>query len=255
MIVPSNAGKWQNNQFNQNDVTMNLVYAMDQFAAQNNLAMRMHNLIWNSQQPSWVNSLFSASGTLTTANEATLNAAITSRIGYYVSADDPNTGKPLADSYQEMDVLNEAWHGQSRAGQLHRQRGAGRIGSGRCLCAGRRRGLSRRREHAALHQRIQRPAVFPQSISSAGMASGMDPYANWYLNDVQGLQNAGGPVSGIGMELYVNTSNVVSPRRCRTRWAIFRWPRIQAAIRLTSLSPNSAWPTDRLQQPPHTIRI
>jgi autotransporter-associated beta strand protein len=211
MIVPSNAGKWQNNQFNQNDVTMNLVYAMDQFAAQNNLAMRMHNLIWNSQQPSWVNSLFSASGTLTTANEATLNAAITSRIGYYVSADDPNTGKPLADSYQEMDVLNEAWHGQSAQDNYI---GAGALGvSGvAAVYAQVAAAVSAAGANTRLYTNEYNVLQFsPQSISSAGMASGMDPYANWYLNDVQGLQNAGGPVSGIGMELYVNTSNVVSP--------------------------------------------
>jgi MYXO-CTERM domain-containing protein len=210
MIVPENAGKWQNNEFAQNNVTMNLVYAEDQFALQNNMRIRMHNFIWNNQQPNWVNSLFS-NGTLTTANKNALNTDMTKRVGYYVSANNPNTGQPLADAYSAMDGLNEPWHGQSANDNYI---GAGALGvSGvanvysQIATAVKNAGAN-----TVLYTNEYNVLQFsPKSISTSGAESGSDPYANWYLNGVQSIQNAGGPVGGIGMELYTNASNNVSP--------------------------------------------
>ncbi|HEY1922515.1 MAG TPA: endo-1,4-beta-xylanase, partial [Tepidisphaeraceae bacterium] len=211
-IVPSNGGKWANNEGTQGSPNMKLVDAMDQFAVQNNLTMRMHNVIWNSQQPGFVNSLFSGTpGTLTTANKATLNADITSRLNYYLSATNPDTGKPFADAYSEIDVLNEAWHGQSAQDNY--------IGSGDLGVAGvanvyaqAAAAVAAAGSNARLYTNEYNVLQFsPASISATGVASGSDAYANWYLNDIQALQRAGGPVGGVGMELYVNTSNAVSP--------------------------------------------
>jgi autotransporter-associated beta strand protein len=204
MIVPSNAGKWSSNEPTQGAVNMNLVDAMTQFANQNNLSMRMHNLIWNTQQPTFVNNLFAANGTSTAANKATLNADITSRINYYVSQNNVPLGTPRAQSYEEMDVLNEAWHGQSAQDNYI---GSGALGvSGvanvysQVATAAKAAGANTR-----LYTNEYNVLQFsPQSISSTGVASGSDPYANWYLNGVQSLQRAGAPVGGIGAELYVN---------------------------------------------------
>jgi autotransporter-associated beta strand protein len=211
-IVPSNGGKWANNEPTQGSPNMKLVDAMDQFASQNNLMMRMHNVIWNSQQPTFVNNLFSGTpGTLTTANKATLNSDITSRINYYLSANNPNTGKPLADSYTEIDVLNEAWHGQSAQDNYI---GSGDLGvSGVAnVYAQAAAAVAAAGSNARLYTNEYNVLQFsPASISATGVESGSDPYANWYLNDIQSLQRAGGPVGGVGMELYVNTSNAVSP--------------------------------------------
>ena len=111
MIVPANAGKWQNNEFTQNSVNMSMVDAMNQFASQNGLRVRMHNLIWDNQQPSFVNSQFNSSNG-TVASPSTLTADINSRISYYVSGKNANSlNIPRTDNYTEMDVLNEAWHG------------------------------------------------------------------------------------------------------------------------------------------------
>jgi autotransporter-associated beta strand protein len=211
-IVPSNGGKWANNESTQGSPNMKLVDAMDQFASQNNLMMRMHNVIWNSQQPTFVNSLFSGTpGTLTAANKATLNTDITSRLNYYLTANNPNTGKPLADSYTEIDVLNEAWHGQSAQDNYI---GSGDLGvSGvASVYAQAAADVAAAGSNARLYTNEYNVLQFsPKTISATGVASGSDAYANWYLNDVQALQQAGGPVGGIGMELYVNTSNAVSP--------------------------------------------
>jgi autotransporter-associated beta strand protein len=211
MIVPQNAGKWVNNEYTQGSVNMNLVDAMSQFAAQNGLRMRMHNLIWNQEQPTFVNNLFASNGTLTTANAATLNSDVTSRINYYVSGSNSHAlGTPRADSYTEMDVLNEPFHGQSAQDNY--------IGSGALGVSGVANIYSQvesavKAAGAGTRLMVNEYNVLqfsPQSISSAGVASGSDPYANWYLNGVQSLQNAGAPIGGIGMELYTNAGSNVS---------------------------------------------
>jgi autotransporter-associated beta strand protein len=211
MIVPSNAGKWVNDEYTQGSPDMNMVDAMSQFASQNGLRMRMHNLIWNQEQPTYVNNLFASNGTLTSANETTLNNDITSRINYYVSGVNTHTlNTPRTDSYTEMDVLNEPFHGQSAQDNY--------IGSGALGVSGVANvyaqvaaAVSAAGANTRLYTNEYNVLQFsPQSISSAGVASGSDPYANWYLNGVQGLQRAGAPIGGIGMELYTNASNNVS---------------------------------------------
>ena len=210
MIVPANAGKWVNNEFTQNSVNMTLMDAMDQFAAQNGLRVREHNLIWNTEQPTWVNNLFASNGTLTAGNKTTLNNAITSRINYYASQSNSNTlGTPRTDSYTEMDVLNEPWHGQSSKVNY--------IGSGALGVSGVANVYSQVAtavKNAGANTRLYTNEYnvlqfSPQSISSTGVESGSDPYANWYLDGVQGLQRAGAPIGGIGMELYTNAGNNV----------------------------------------------
>jgi autotransporter-associated beta strand protein len=209
MIVPSNAGKWQNDEFTQGSVNMNLVDAQTDFASQHGLSMRMHNLLWNQQQPSFVNSLFASNGTLTAANKATLLNDITSRINYYVSQNNAALGTPRAQSYEEMDVLNEAWHGQADQDNYLGALGVQGIANIYAQVAA---AVNAAGANTRLYTNEYNVLQFsPQSISSAGVESGSDPYANWYLNGVQQIQNDGGPVSGIGMELYVNATNAVNP--------------------------------------------
>jgi autotransporter-associated beta strand protein len=214
-IVPSNAGKWVNNEYTQNSVNMNLVDAMDDFALtrttdglSNPMTIRMHNLLWNTEQPTWVNNLFSSNGTLTSANKTKLLNAITSRINYYLSANNPDTGMPLADAYTELDVLNEGWHGQSKQVNYLGALGISGVASIYAQVAA---AVAAAGANTRLYTNEYNVLQFsPQSISSAGVESGSDPYANWYLNGIQQIQEAGGPVSGVGMEMYVG-STVVSP--------------------------------------------
>jgi fibronectin-binding autotransporter adhesin len=210
MIVPGNAGKWVNDEYTQGSPDMNMVDAMSQFASQNGLRMRMHNLIWNTEQPSYVTNLFSSGGTLTPANAATLNTYITDRIKYYVSGVNSNTTDlPRTDSYTEMDVFNEPFHGQSAQDNYLGGLGVSGIANiySQVEAAVQAAGANTR-----LYTNEYNVLQFsPQSISSAGVASGSDPYANWYLSGVQGFQRAGAPIGGIGMELYTNASNNVDP--------------------------------------------
>src|SRR5262249_15425250 len=80
-IVPENMGKWGSNEAGNSQPASPSMTGVDtilNYAQAHNMAARMHNLIWGSQQPAWVNSLISASDT------ANLSNAITNRINYYV---------------------------------------------------------------------------------------------------------------------------------------------------------------------------
>jgi autotransporter-associated beta strand protein len=211
-IVPSNAGKWQNNEFTQNSVNMSMVDAMAQFASQHGLRMRMHNLIWDNQQPSFVNSFFDANGNV--SNPSTLTTDINNRITYYVSGKNANSlNQPRTDSYAEMDVLNEPFHGLIKPTSTTTPF-VDYISSGALGVSG----------VASIYTTVHNAVVAagantrlttnefnvlqfsPQSITSAG-ATGSDPYANWYLNGVQSLQRAGAPIGEIGMETYITGNN------------------------------------------------
>ena len=57
ILVPSNMGKWQPNENTQNVPTMGHVDTILNYAEVHNMNVRMHNLIWGTQQPTWVNTL------------------------------------------------------------------------------------------------------------------------------------------------------------------------------------------------------
>ena len=184
---------------------MLMVDAMAQFASQHGLSMRMHNLLWNTEQPSWVTSLFAAD------NTSGLESTITSRINYYLSQSNSNTLKtPRTDSYSQLDVLNEAWHGQADQDNYLGVLGVQGVANiyAQVAAAVKAAGANTR-----LYTNEYNVLQFsPQSISSAGVEStAKDPYANWYLNGIQQIQRDGGPISGIGMELYTNAGANVDP--------------------------------------------
>src|SRR5262249_1845519 len=59
-ITQGNAGKWDSDEATRNVVTMQASDRIDQFAVDHNMRVRQHNLIWGSQQPSWVNTMLNS---------------------------------------------------------------------------------------------------------------------------------------------------------------------------------------------------
>ncbi len=140
MLVTSNQGKWSSNEATQNSLTMSDVDEVYSYAKAHNMTARAHNLIWGTQQPTFVNNYLSTLNS-TTATQAAkntalinLNTAITNRIGYYVGGGDPaaanspsnqlvsantasnppgNTNDVRATDYNEIDVLNEPMNNSS----------------------------------------------------------------------------------------------------------------------------------------------
>jgi endo-1,4-beta-xylanase len=105
MVVPGNGGKWAYNEATRNVVTMQYVDQFLNFAQQNGLRARMHNMLWatnNGQQPGWASTLENAALSGDSAAAASLSLAITSRVNYYVGQ--------RAVQYTAVDGINESYH-------------------------------------------------------------------------------------------------------------------------------------------------
>ena len=142
--------------------TMGHVDTILNYAQSHNMNVRMHNLIWGNQQPTWVNTLItnaqSSNPTIAGPAKANLMNAIANRIAYYVGDGDADMNDgDRAQKYLEIDVLNEALREGHVLGHLRRPRRRRNLQDG----AGRRRGG--RRRHAALHQRIQHLSIRQRS--------------------------------------------------------------------------------------------
>ncbi len=195
-IEPENAGKWSSEQTTANGpANMTFVDQLSNYAEAHNLNVRMHNLVAESQQPTFINNDF------TSNNVAAINSAVTSRIAYYAAANNTQAGladnKPRTDAYQQMDVLNEGLHAGS--GQPNYIGTLGYSGV------------------ASIYSQVA------SDVAAAGantklytneynvLQNSADAYSNWYLNEIQSINNAAGSkvVSGVGSELYVTTSPLV----------------------------------------------
>ena len=103
-IVPENSGKWNSNEGGSTQPAspnMSEIDTILSYAQSHGMTARMHNLIWGSQQPAWVNSL------ITAGNTTSLSAAISNRIKYYVGTGSVNDRDHR---YSEIDVYNESYH-------------------------------------------------------------------------------------------------------------------------------------------------
>jgi endo-1,4-beta-xylanase len=201
-VEPEDAGKWGSEQSSANGpANLTFVDQLSNFAETHSLNVRMHNLIAASQQPTYVTNLFGTGGTLTPANEATLNTDITNRIGYYVSGDNAQTGpadgKPRTLAYQQMDVLNEALQGDS--GPTNYVEGLGYSGIANIYS----------QVATAVANTGANTRLYTNEYNV--LQNSADAYSNWYLNEIQSINNAAGSkvVSGVGSELYVTTQPLV----------------------------------------------
>jgi GH35 family endo-1,4-beta-xylanase len=228
-IVPSNAGKWSNNEASQNNVTMQLVDEQLNYAKTHNMDMRMHNLIWGSgatsgnQQPTFVNTLISSAVGGNATSKATLTTDITNRIAYYISGTSSSTsgsthygtGDIRATDFSQIDVLNEALNSPSYwniFGNGSDPNGTAAIDTidniyHQVAVAAAAAGNPNLKLDTNEYNVLQ---FSPSSINSSGTESGSDPYANWYRNEVEAINNGAVKdfgsnskvVNQIGIELY-----------------------------------------------------
>jgi GH35 family endo-1,4-beta-xylanase len=184
-VTPSNAGKWASNESTRNVVTLGGVDRILDYAQANGLRVRQHNLIWGSQQPTYVNNLVAAAVGGDASARATLDAEIAERIDYSV--------RQRATRFDQLDVYNESFHtGQANAAanywQLYGPTGI-----------------------ASIHNRVA------DAVRAAGAATKLftneynvlnenvtDPFANYYRAHVDALREAGGQVDGVGIQYYAH---------------------------------------------------
>ena len=214
MVVPSRAGKWNNNEATRDVVTIysvpgdpnsGYVDSILDFAEANGMGARMHNLIWGNdtsaeEQPSYaVSSL--TSGTAAALND--LRGEISERIDYYVG-DGPGGEIDLSSRYSEVDIYNESVH-----------TGVNTPGSSVNYWD--------RYQAAGINNIYQEAA---QTVIDSGtsarlyvneyniLQNGSDDYGNWYRQHIEVIQNAdgipGGQVGGVGMQLYPTGSTALA---------------------------------------------
>lgn len=226
-IVPSNGGKWSSNEATQGNVTMQLVDEQLAYAKSHKLGVRMHNLLWGQQQqPTFANTLVNTAlggGAGAATAKTTLSNDITSRIGYYVSGVSSSnsgpthygTGDIRGTDYSQVDVLNEALHSPTYW-NIYGAGGLAKIFN-QILTAGAAAGNPNLKAMTNEFNVLQySPATLtaPANLSSSNpnaIVSGNDPYANYYRNEVEAINNGGfaapnnfqhNVVNEIGMELY-----------------------------------------------------
>ncbi|MGN6370126.1 MAG: endo-1,4-beta-xylanase [Phycisphaerae bacterium] len=246
-LEPANAGKWANNEPFQNFTTMSYVDTLLNYARNNHMNVRMHNLIWGAQQPAWVNSLLTSaqsSNPTTAANaKSRLMTAIANRINYYIG---PNGNR--SDNFQELDVLNEAlrtppyWKifGPSGLAQIYN------MAANAAAAAG----------NPKLRLYTNEYNVLQFSNNPANGAQ--DPYANWYRQNVEDIQNAlpGEPtVSGVGIQYYAD-STLSNHSPARIMQALENLSVTGLPISLTEFQvKNGAAPADAAQILTDTMRL
>jgi endo-1,4-beta-xylanase len=188
-ITQGNAGKWAYNEGTRDVVTMAAVDRMLQFAEDNNLDVRLHNMLWgDSQQPNWVNTLLNnADGGSQTAKDD-LRMEISERIDHYVGNGDGNTSDDRARRYVEMDLLNEHSH-QPKYWDVYGAEGIAEMfteASEAVTAAG---------SDAKLY------------LNEYNVFAWGDSYGNWYRQDVEEIVNNGGAVGGIGIQYYPSANS------------------------------------------------
>lgn len=186
-VVLENDGKWSSNESFQNFVDMNGVNTFLNYAQSHQMTARMHNLIWGpapngNQQPGWVNNL------VTSGNASAVSSAIASRIGYYVgngSSDDP------ALKFQQIDVYNEGYHtGQAGGTDTYWNVLGGASGIANVY----------NQVAAAIANDGSKAVTFTNEYNV--FQNSNDNYANWYLQNIDAIRDAGGNVGEIGIEYY-----------------------------------------------------
>lgn len=187
-VVPGNSGKWAHNEEVRGTITMGLADAITRFAKANNMRVRMHTLLWDTnQQPNWASDLLEKALNKDEAAKIELRKAVGERMEYYLT----QRGK----DYFEIDGLNEPYH-RPRWWQAFGAEGIAEIHNAAADAVARGGGT------APIF--VNEYNVFQWS-SNPLTRGGLDPYANWYREYVEALINAGGKVGGIGIQYYART--------------------------------------------------
>jgi len=200
-IVPENAGKWPSNERTRGDIRLDFLDGLMDFAAHNNMRVRMHGVLWQLSSPRWVKALQDTAlrgggQAERDAAKADLRAAISKRIQYFV--------KDRAQRYYELDVINEAVHSPIYY-EIYGTQGVA--------------GIYNEVKAAALAAGAATRLVTNEFDILQSSDENHDPYANWYRKHVEELRAAGGAVDGIGIQYYAvddspaQTNNPHSPSR------------------------------------------
>jgi GH35 family endo-1,4-beta-xylanase len=212
-LVPSNYGKWSNTESSRDVPTMDRIDTLLNYAQNPShpMRVRMHALMWGDQNPTWVLNTTTNpdTGLLVDAlagNATSIQALrdeVSERIDYYVGT---GSASDRGRKYIELDVHNEELH-KIALWQVYGPSGiAGVFNEVSQTVAG--YGPQKVKLYTNEYNVLQNsPAsITPDTTVPIdpynGVASGSDQYANWYRQNIDDIRNAGGNVSGVGVQYY-----------------------------------------------------
>jgi len=171
-ITPENATKWGSVQPDSETWDFSAADAMLDLAAEHNLRVKGHTLVWHSQMPAWVSDSMSAQ-------------ELSSAIDAHFSTILPHFGTSVAD----WDVVNEAleWNGAMRESIFYSKFGAAYVRDAFALAA-----------VYAPHARL-----FYNDYSIEGVNSKSDAAAKLLAD----IQKAGVAVHGVGLQMHLTHGN------------------------------------------------
>ncbi len=168
MILPGNAGKWRYNEGTRDVVTMQAVDDMLDYADAHGLRARMHGVLWDNQQPDWVDTLKSQALSDPCA-AAEYWDEMMERMQYFLA--------DRAGRYTDVDGINEGYHKDTHI-QIYGIEGVAEIYS----------------EMAAASAGRAKIAVNEYNVFE------WTDYTNWYREHIEDIINAGGIVELIGLQ-------------------------------------------------------
>jgi GH35 family endo-1,4-beta-xylanase len=208
-ITPENAGKWSGS---DTAAQLQSTDRMLKYAETNDLRVRQHNLIWGTQQPTRLNTMFtnarSTDPATAAAGKAAIQDAITGRIATYVSGVSSltggSTGMPAVirtTQYADLDVYNESYNTGANTAITTNNNYWKVLGPTESAGAA---------VTADIYNRVQ------TAVTNAGantrlfvndyniLNNNSDQYGQWFSQHTESIRNAGGQVSGIGVQFYTD---------------------------------------------------
>jgi GH35 family endo-1,4-beta-xylanase len=187
-VTTEDAGKWLYHEYGTTQPaapTMDYVDTILDFAAANDMKVRMHNLMWDfrQQQPAWVSTLIDKAKKGDQNARQQLTNSILNRIDYLVN--------DRASRYVELDGLNEAL----LTGKLWSLYGGAGVAY-----------FYNKAMEAAAAAGNSNLRIFTNEYNV--FQDGSDSYANWYANkEIKLIRDQGGQLGGIGIQYYVSKHN------------------------------------------------
>jgi GH35 family endo-1,4-beta-xylanase len=189
---------------------MNRLDTLLNYAHTHNMRARMHALMWGDQLPSWILNTQPEPDTgllvdALTGNPAAIQALrdeISERIDYYVGT---GSAGDRAHKYIELDVHNEQMH-KIALWDIYEPGGIAGIFNeiSQTVATSGANVKLYFNEYNVLQNSPN--AINPDTTEPInpynGVASGSDQYANWYRQNIDDVRNAGGEVSGVGVQYY-----------------------------------------------------
>jgi GH35 family endo-1,4-beta-xylanase len=206
-LTPENAGKWASNEGTRDALTVSYMDRIMEYAEENDMRFRQHNLIWGrnpsggvNQQPTWADNMAQnpagIDGVSGNTNSVALRDEISERIDHYLA--------DRAHRYYEVDIYNESYHTGSN--QNHSSNtywdiyGAAGIAS-----------IYKESKDAIEAAGANAKAYINEY--NVLQAEGGDFFANWYSRHFETLQQAGrvaygeDVVDGIGFQYYASSGS------------------------------------------------